>query len=107
MKKIEKGARKHGETIMPLRDLFKNFLIFTTILLATVAAHAQQIGNPATEQGVNYPRGVFAIRNAHIVTLAGPDIEDGTVVIRDGKIEAVGASVSVPAGAQSIEGRGL
>ena len=29
------------------------------------------------------------------------------MVIRDGKIEAVGASVSVPAGAQTIEARGL
>jgi imidazolonepropionase-like amidohydrolase len=50
---------------------------------------------------------VIAIRNARIVTVSGPDIENGTVVIRDGKIEAVGASVNVPAGAQTIEGRGL
>jgi imidazolonepropionase-like amidohydrolase len=53
------------------------------------------------------PRGVFAIRNARIVTVSGPDIENGTVVIRDGKIEAVGASVNVPADAQTIDGRGL
>jgi imidazolonepropionase-like amidohydrolase len=50
---------------------------------------------------------VFAIRNARIVTVTGPDIENGTVVIRDGKIEAVGASVNVPAGAQTIDGSGL
>jgi imidazolonepropionase-like amidohydrolase len=52
-------------------------------------------------------RGTFAIRNARIVTVSGPDIENGTVVIRDGKIEAVGANVSVPSGAQTIDGRGL
>lgn len=68
---------------------------------------AQQIGNPTAQQGVIPPRGVFAIRNARIVTVSGPDIENGTVVIRDGKIEAVGASVNVPAGAQTIDGRGL
>ena len=68
---------------------------------------AQQIGNPTTQQGVTPPRGTFAIRNARIVTVTGPDIENGTVVIRDGKIEAVGANVSVPAGAQTIDGRGL
>ena len=68
---------------------------------------AQQIGNPTAQQGVTPPRGVFAIRNARIVTVSGPDIENGTVVIRDGKIEAVGASVNVPAGAQTIDGRGL
>jgi imidazolonepropionase-like amidohydrolase len=68
---------------------------------------AQQIGNPTTQQGVMPPRGVIAIRNARIVTVSGSDIENGTVVIRDGKIEAVGATVNVPAGAQTIEGRGL
>jgi imidazolonepropionase-like amidohydrolase len=56
---------------------------------------------------VTPPRGVFAIRNARIVTVSGPDIENGTVVIRDGKIEAVGATVNIPAGAQTIDGRGL
>lgn len=67
----------------------------------------QQIGNPTTQQGVLPPRGTIAIRNARIVTVTGPDIENGTVVIRDGKIEAVGTNVSVPAGAQTIDGRGL
>ena len=71
------------------------------------SASAQQIGNPTTQDGVMPPRGVFAIRNARIVTVSGPDIENGTVVIRDGKIEAVGATVNVPAGAQTIDGRGL
>lgn len=68
---------------------------------------AQQIGNPTAQQGVLPPRGVFAIRNARIVTVSGPDIENGTVVIRDGKIEAVGTTVNVPAGAQTIDARGL
>ena len=68
---------------------------------------AQQINNPTTQEGVMPPRGVFAIRNARIVTVSGPDIDNGTVVIRDGKIEAVGAAVNVPAGAQTIDGHGL
>jgi len=49
----------------------------------------------------------IAIAHAKIVTLAGAPIEDGTLVIKDGKIAAVGASVEVPAGAQVIDGRGL
>ncbi|HET6854698.1 MAG TPA: amidohydrolase family protein [Pyrinomonadaceae bacterium] len=77
------------------------------ILLFASSVLAQQIGNPTTQQGVVPPRGVFAIRNARIVTVSGPDIENGTIVIRDGKIEAVGATVSVPAGAQTIDGTGL
>jgi imidazolonepropionase-like amidohydrolase len=59
------------------------------------------------QDGVLPPRGTIAIRNARIVTVSGADIENGTVVIRDGKIEAVGTNVSVPAGAQTIDGRGL
>jgi imidazolonepropionase-like amidohydrolase len=50
---------------------------------------------------------VYAITHAKIVTLAGAPIEDGTLVIKDGKIAAVGANVEVPSGAQVIDGKGL
>lgn len=80
--------------------------LLASVICATSVV-AQQIGNPTTQQGVTPPRGTFAIRNARIVTVSGPDIENGTLVIRDGKIEAVGANVSVPAGAQTIDGSGL
>ncbi len=49
----------------------------------------------------------YAIRNARIVTVTGATIERGTVVIANGKITAVGASVSVPSGAKVIDGTGL
>jgi imidazolonepropionase-like amidohydrolase len=81
--------------------------VLAAIIVCAGSVLAQQIGNPTTQQGVIPPRGTFAIRNARIVTVSGPDIENGTVVIRDGKIEAVGASVTVPAGAQTIDGSGL
>jgi imidazolonepropionase-like amidohydrolase len=50
---------------------------------------------------------VYAITHAKIVTLAGSPIEDGTLIMKDGKIAAIGASVEVPAGAQIIDGKGL
>ena len=81
--------------------------ILIALLLFTTPVLAQQIGEPTTQQGVIPPRGTFAIRNARIVTVSGADIENGTVVIRDGKIEAVGTNVSVPAGARTIDGSGL
>ena len=77
------------------------------LILLAGSVVAQQIGNPTTQDGVMPPRTTIAIRNARIVTVSGPDIERGTVVIRDGKIEAVGANVSVPAGSQTIDGSGL
>jgi len=84
--------------------MFRTLLVF---VICATSALAQQIGNPTTQDGVMPPRTTIAIRNARIVTVSGPDIERGTVVIRDGKIEAVGANVSVPAGAQTIDGNGL
>src|SRR5215471_3201024 len=50
---------------------------------------------------------VYAIRDARIVTAAGAPIESGTIVIRRGTIDAVGASVPVPADAAVIEGAGM
>ena len=49
----------------------------------------------------------YAIRGATVHTLAGPVIENGTVVIRNGKIAAVGASVRVPRNARTIDAKGL
>jgi imidazolonepropionase-like amidohydrolase len=49
----------------------------------------------------------YALTHAKIFTLAGAPIEDGTLIIKDGKIAAVGANVDVPAGAQVIDTKGL
>jgi len=49
----------------------------------------------------------LAITNAHILT-EGPagEIASGTIVVRDGKIIAVGAGVTAPAGARIIDAHG-
>src|SRR5438552_19059835 len=65
-----------------------------TALLFCVCALAQ---NPSA----------VAIRNAKIVTVSGPVIAKGTVVVRNGLIEAVGDNVQAPADAMVIEGEGL
>lgn len=54
-------------------------------------------------------RGVdtYAITNARIVIVSGATIERGTVVIRDGLINAVGADVNAPPDARVIDGSGL
>ena len=50
---------------------------------------------------------VYAIKGAKIVTVSGAPIASGTLVIRNGLIEAVGASIEAPADARVIEGNGL
>ena len=49
----------------------------------------------------------YAITNARIVTVAGAPIEKGTVVIRNGLIDSVGANISAPADAKVFDGTGL
>jgi len=49
---------------------------------------------------------VVAIRGGRIVTVSGPVVKKGTVVVSGGKITAVGASVDVPAGATVIDATG-
>jgi imidazolonepropionase-like amidohydrolase len=49
----------------------------------------------------------YAITNARLVTVSGPVIERGTVVIRNGLIVAAGANVSAPPDARVIDGTGL
>jgi imidazolonepropionase-like amidohydrolase len=51
-------------------------------------------------------RGVLAITNAKIVPVTKPTIDRGTIVVRDGVIEAVGANVAVPPGAQIVDVQG-
>ena len=49
----------------------------------------------------------IAITHAKIFTLAGSTIEDGTLIIRDGKIASVGAGLDIPPGAKVIDAKGL
>ena len=70
------------------------------LFLFALAAMASLFGSSAFAQS-------YAITNARIVTVSGAAIDKGTVVIRDGLIEAVGADVKAPADAQVFDGTGL
>ena len=48
----------------------------------------------------------IAITGGTVYPVSGPQIEHGTVLLRDGKIVAVGAAVPVPAGATRIDATG-
>src|SRR5437016_3971007 len=67
------------------------------ILLAAVLLSVASL--PAMSQTI-------AITNGKVYPVSGPPISNGTVLIRDGVIVAVGANVSIPAGAQRIDANG-
>lgn len=51
--------------------------------------------------------GTFALTNATIETITRGTIANGTVLIRNGKIEEVGTAVNIPQGAEVIDCNGL
>ncbi|NBW66698.1 hypothetical protein EBR44_13170, partial [bacterium] len=67
--------------------------------LAMIGATAATVARSADAQTI-------AIVGGTVYPVSGPKIEKGTVVIRDGKIVAVGANVAVPAGATRIDATG-
>jgi imidazolonepropionase-like amidohydrolase len=79
------------------------------LLLATLASSAALLaaGITFTAHGEGGEPRYFAITHAHIVPVSGPAIEDGTVVVAKGLIQAVGTSVTIPPEAWVIEGKGL
>jgi imidazolonepropionase-like amidohydrolase len=83
---------------------FPRFVIAILLVIAATAAFGQ---NDGSEQNVTGRAGTFAIVGARVYTVSGAVIENGTVVIQNGKIAGVGANVSIPAGAERIDGKGL
>ncbi len=50
---------------------------------------------------------VTVIRNGTVVPVVGAPIPNGTIIVRAGRIEAVGRDLTVPAGARTIDATGL
>lgn len=63
-----------------------------SVAFSAAAAQGNRPNNPPQA------RSDYALTNVRIVTAPGRVVERGTVVIRDGRIAAVGANVQVPAG---------
>ena len=86
-------------------------LLHTTLAACTSAvltAQTQAPASPNAPLAIPIPPAgtLVAIRNATILTASHGTIERGTILIRDGKIAAVGTNVEVPAGARIIDGTG-
>jgi imidazolonepropionase-like amidohydrolase len=86
---------------------------FAVALVGAIAAPSvaqQRAASRDTTRLLSYPippaARLVAITNATIMTASKGTISKGTIVIRDGKITAVGADAAVPAGAQIIDGNG-
>ena len=79
-------------------------LVASAILTVSLPAQTAAISPP---QGAPAQSAIVVIRNATIVPVSGPRIQNGTIVLRGDKIEAVGPNVTAPADARVIDGTGL
>ena len=70
-----------------------------SMLLAALALAPTLVAAPASPPA-------YALENARIVSMSGPVIASGTLVMRDGRIAAVGANVDTPADAIVIDASG-
>lgn len=82
----------------------KKQLLFIACLLVTTISMAQQT---FPRNGVYDERdGAYAFTNATIHTTFNNTIEAATMVIRNGKIEAVGKGITIPKGMVKIDLKG-
>jgi imidazolonepropionase-like amidohydrolase len=77
------------------------------LLLLLAVSVAVLIGRTYTARGEGGEPRYFAVKNARIVPVSGPVIENGTVVIAKGLIQSVGGDVAIPPEAWVIDGKGL
>lgn len=71
--------------------------ILVLILLACAPGFAFADG------GEKARRGTFALTNARLVTVTNGVIESGTLIIRDGRITAIGSGIDIPDGAEIMD----
>lgn len=85
-------------------NLKKTFRSVFLLLLSVTTLGLQAQSDPTGESAVTR---TYAITNATVVQAPGQEIKEGTVVIKDGLIQAVGTNVNIPADAQVIDAKGL
>ncbi|MEZ4650965.1 MAG: amidohydrolase family protein [Candidatus Eisenbacteria bacterium] len=89
------ASQNFGRTVSRARRLVSLTLVsIAATMLTTRPTHAQPNPGPYLDD-MSGPR-VHAIVGARIVPEAGRSIEDGTVIVRDGTIEAVGQGIPIP-----------
>jgi imidazolonepropionase-like amidohydrolase len=106
----------------PMRQMLRRAGLAAVLCATATAAPAQQpqttlASRYAPEAGatvqvprgaVVHPKGTLFIRDVDTVwTAAGQVLAPASILIRDGRIAAIGAQLQAPAGAQVIDGRGM
>ena len=87
------------------KSLFIYRLVFVLVLISVTSTVLGQATFP--ENGVIDPRhGSYAFTNATIVKDVATTLNNATMIVKNGKIIAVGTSVKIPAGAIEVDCKG-
>ena len=92
---------RHKSRWMPI-------VLCTTVAAASLSAAVRQQSRPGVVRGA-LSRGLLAVRHVSVIPMTTDTLlRDATVIVRDGRIIAVGptATTTVPPGAQVVEGAG-
>src|SRR5262249_48107969 len=81
---------------------YSSFMLAFALALSAVAIYTPRIKTAAAFDGDAY-----AIKGGTVVTVSGATIPKGTVVVRNGLIEAVGADIPIPGDARVIDATGM
>ena len=83
-----------------------NILCSAVAFLLATAAVINANEKPASSAAMDTPASVILIRNATILTVSHGTIDKGDILIKDGKIAAVGGTLKAPANAVVIDATG-
>jgi imidazolonepropionase-like amidohydrolase len=104
-------ARRHArleEVFVIRRNLsrFAGLRLLALGALLTIVPFAGTRMQGQAPRGTQAAGGIIALRGGTVLTVTKGTIPNGTVILRDGKISAVGANITIPAGAQTIDTTG-
>src|SRR4029079_16154191 len=100
---------RRPSTDKPLTENHHMRALIVAVLMAGVGVAADQQSQPSNPYASTYqaaPSRTTVIRNATILTAAGPQIDSGSVLLQNGKVAAVGQTVDAPADAVVIDAAG-
>jgi len=81
---------------------YSPFMLAFALALSAVAIYA-----PRIKTALAFDGDAYAIKGGTVVTVTGATIQKGTVIIRKGLIEAVGADIPIPGDARVIDATGM
>jgi len=106
------GCRRVGWLALPCAGLLSGCAAASSSKPAPTPAPTPASAAPSAERAQyastyqRRPSGAVLIRNATVLTAAGPEQQRAAVLFADGKIVAVGADVAAPADAVVVDGTG-